>query len=83
MDIYFQRKKFINFYIIINKVIIVTNLTFLCTLYRKFLLNFFFLCSSSTLQETLAKMDIDSLQRFTPGDPSKFGDFMDKLVGFS
>lgn len=40
-------------------------------------------CTCSTLQETLTKMDVDALCRFTPGDPMKFGNFMDKLVGFS
>lgn len=40
-------------------------------------------CTCSTLQETLAKMDVESLHQFIPGDPTKFGDFMDRLVGFS
>lgn len=47
---------------------VVYNLCFL-SLYR------------STLPQTLKDMDLTSLTTYMPGEPQKFGNFLDKAIG--
>ncbi|CAI9732717.1 UDP-N-acetylglucosamine transferase subunit ALG13 homolog isoform X1 [Octopus vulgaris] len=40
-------------------------------------------CTCSSLRETLNRFDKMVFEKYIPGDPTKFGIFMDKVVGFS
>ncbi|XP_061179264.1 UDP-N-acetylglucosamine transferase subunit ALG13 homolog [Saccostrea echinata] len=42
-----------------------------------------FYCTTSTLVETLSSVDFSVLKPFPPGQPQKFGEFLDNLFGFS
>ncbi|GAB1603671.1 UDP-N-acetylglucosamine transferase subunit ALG13 homolog isoform X1 [Argonauta hians] len=40
-------------------------------------------CSCSDLLSTLSKVDKTVFETYTPGDPTKFGIYLDKVIGYS
>uniref|UniRef100_A0A8C8VF44 UDP-N-acetylglucosamine transferase subunit ALG13 n=1 Tax=Pelusios castaneus TaxID=367368 RepID=A0A8C8VF44_9SAUR len=41
-----------------------------------------FYCTCSTLLESLKSMDLSTLKPFPPGQPEKFAEFLDRVIGF-